>query len=91
MAQKIRQAKIRWVDLWLAQKIQRAADPREILHHRSSCPPIHGARRGELETGGARGEDAGGADAFVTSAGADTAGSKIDPVGSAVEGAGESA
>jgi len=56
-----------------------------------SCPLVHGARRGEFETGGARGEDAGGADAFVTSVGADAAGSKTDPVGSAVEGAGESA
>ena len=56
-----------------------------------SCPPVRGARRGEFETGGARGEDAGGADVFVTSVGADTVGSKTDPVGSAVEGAGESA
>jgi len=56
-----------------------------------SCPTVCGARRGEFETGGARGEDAGGADAFITSAGAAAAGSKTDPVGSAVEGAGESA
>ena len=56
-----------------------------------SCLPVHGARRGEFETGGAHGEDAGGADVFITSAGADAAGSKTDPVGSAVEGAGESA
>ena len=53
-------------------------------------PPIRGARRGEFEIGGAHGEDAGGADAFVTSARADAAGSKTDPVGSVVEGAGES-
>ena len=56
-----------------------------------SCPPVRGTRRGEFETGGAHGEDAGGADAFVTSAGADTAASKIDPIGSVVEDAGESA
>ena len=56
-----------------------------------SCPPVRGARRGEFETGGAHGEDAGGADAFITSAEADAAGSKTDAVGSAVEGAGESA
>ena len=56
-----------------------------------SCPPVRGARRGEFETGGAREEDAGGADAFVMSAGADAAISKTDPIGSAVEGAGESA
>ena len=56
-----------------------------------SCPPVHGARRGEFETGGAHGEDAGGADTFIMSAGADVAESKTDPVGSAVEGAGESA
>ena len=56
-----------------------------------SCPPVRGARRGEFEIGGARGEDAGGADAFITSAGADAAGSKTDHVGSIVEGAGESA
>ena len=56
-----------------------------------SCSPVHGARRGEFETGGACEEDAGGADAFVTSAGADAARSKTDPVGSAVEGARESA
>ena len=56
-----------------------------------SGPPVRGARRGEFETGGARGEDAGGADAFVTGVGADAAGSKTDPVGSVVEGAGESA
>ena len=56
-----------------------------------SCPPVRRARQGEFETGGARGEDDGGADAFVTSAGANAAGSKTDPVGSVVEGAGESA
>ena len=56
-----------------------------------SCCPVRGARRGEFETGGARGEDAGGADAFITSAGATAAGSKTDLVGSIVEGAGESA
>ena len=56
-----------------------------------SCPLVRGARRSEFETGGARGEDAGGADAFVTSVGADTAGSKTDHVGSTVEGVGESA
>ena len=56
-----------------------------------SCPSVRGARRGKLETGGARGEDAGGADAFVTSIGADTVGSKADPVGSVAEGVGESA
>jgi len=38
-----------------------------------SCPLVRGARRGEFETGGARGEDAGGADAFITSAGVDAA------------------
>ena len=47
-----------------------------------SYPPVRGARRGEFETGGARREDVGGADAFVTSAGANAAGSKTDPVGS---------
>ena len=56
-----------------------------------SCPPVRGARRGKFETRGAHGEDAGGADVFVTSVGADAVGSKTDPVGSAVEGAGESA
>ena len=56
-----------------------------------SCPPVRGARRGEFEIGGAHGEDAGGADAFVTSARADAAGSKTDHVSSAVEGASESA
>ena len=55
-----------------------------------SYPPVRGARRGEFETGGARGEDAGGVDAFVTSIGADAARSKTNPVGSVVEGAGES-
>ena len=56
-----------------------------------SCPTVCGARRGEFETGGARAEDVGGADAFVMSARADVVGSKTDHVGSAVEGVGESA